>query len=133
MNRSKDIWQWTPRFTTQLCFAAAIFIHVASGGILAAGGSEERNSASVPGRNLPYPVFTDVTASAGLQPAGFPFGNLIWGDFDGDGDLDIFVDNHYNQPPYVYLNNGDGTFTNVYPSTRPRKNPRPPWIRLVRL
>jgi ASPIC and UnbV/FG-GAP-like repeat len=63
------------------------------------------------------PVFTDVTATAGLAPDGTPFGNPSWGDFNGDGYLDLFVDNHYLAPPYFYLNNSDGTFTNVFSST----------------
>jgi len=32
------------------------------------------------------------------------------GDLDGDGDLDVFVTN-YNEPDRVWLNNGDGTFS----------------------
>lgn len=63
------------------------------------------------------PVFTDVTAVAGLAPNGTPFGNPSWGDFNGDGYLDLFVDNHYNSSPYFYSNNGDGTFTNIFSST----------------
>ncbi|MGI8891022.1 MAG: CRTAC1 family protein [Chthoniobacterales bacterium] len=63
---------------------------------------------------LAYPVFTDATASAGFHADGYPFGNPIWGDFDADGDLDLFVDNHYNIPPYLYTNNGDGTFTDIF-------------------
>jgi ASPIC and UnbV/FG-GAP-like repeat len=114
MNLRKDIWQSTPRFVTLLYLAPAILLSATPGNVFATGGAEELIQASGPGRNLPYPIFTDVTASAGLQPTGFPFGNPIWGDFDGDGDLDIFVDNHYNAAPYLYSNNGDGTFTDIF-------------------
>ena len=38
------------------------------------------------------------------------------GDYDNDGDLDIFVPNYgHNQ---LYRNNGDGTFTDVAASAR---------------
>ena len=121
MNRSRDICQSTPRFITQVYFAAAILLSATPASVFAAGGAEEPNRTSASSGNLPYPVFTDVTASAGLQPTGFPFGNLIWGDFDGDSDLDIFVDNHYNLPPYLYLNNGNGNFTDIFLSTGLRK------------
>ena len=56
---------------------------------------------------------TDVTTAAGMNNMGFTFGNPIWGDFDGDGHLDLFVDNHFNRPPNVYHNNGNGTFTDI--------------------
>jgi hypothetical protein len=60
------------------------------------------------------PIFTDVAASAGLSTSGYTFSNPIWGDFDDDGDLDLFADNHFNKAPYLYQNNGDGTFTNIF-------------------
>ena len=59
------------------------------------------------------PVFTDATLSAGLNGSGYAFGDPIWGDFDNDGHLDLFVDNHYNQAVYLYRNKGNGTFTNI--------------------
>ncbi len=63
------------------------------------------------------PVFKNVTVAAGLAAIGTPFGNPSWGDFDGDGYLDLWVDNHYNSAPYFYRNNGNGTFTDIFAST----------------
>lgn len=60
------------------------------------------------------PVFTDVAAAVGMKTRGYTFSNPIWGDFDGDGDLDLFADNHFNKAPYLYQNNRDGTFTNIF-------------------
>jgi FG-GAP-like repeat len=69
---------------------------------------------TVPNRPSDDPIFTDATVSAGLNTApGYTFGDPIWGDFDGDGDLDLFVDNHYVEAPYLYQNNGNGTFTDI--------------------
>src|SRR4030095_11829641 len=48
-----------------------------------------------------------------LNENGFAFGDPIWGDFDNDGDLDLWVDNHYNRGSFLYQNNGNGTFTNI--------------------
>jgi hypothetical protein len=62
-------------------------------------------------------TFTDVTTDAGMSNIGFNFGNPIWGDFDNDGRLDLFVDNHFNRPPNLYHNNGDGTFTDILASS----------------
>ncbi len=117
MELSRNISQSSPRLVTQVFVAVAILLSASGDGLLAAGGAGRLDPASASGGDLPYPVFTDVTASAGLEPTGFPFGNVVWGDFDGDGDLDIFVDNHFNKGPYLYLNKGDATFTDIFSST----------------
>jgi len=51
-------------------------------------------------------TFSDATISAGLATTGYTYGDPIWGDFDNDGNLDLFVDNHYNRGSYVYHNLG---------------------------
>lgn len=56
-------------------------------------------------------TFTDVTESAGLYNAGKGFG-AVWGDYDNDGDLDLFVAND-TTPNFLYRNNSDGTFTEM--------------------
>ena len=55
--------------------------------------------------------FTDVTAKAGLSSNGWTL-DIGMGDFDNDGDQDLYVANDYGEDS-VYRNNGDGTFTNI--------------------
>lgn len=54
--------------------------------------------------------FTDVSKAAGLQNDAFGLGVCV-SDVNNDGYLDIYVSNDYIEPDYLYLNNGDGTFT----------------------
>ena len=54
--------------------------------------------------------FTEVSGSAGLMTG--PSGG-IWGDWDNDGWQDIYVSNYRIRANYLYLNDGDGTFTEV--------------------
>jgi hypothetical protein len=54
--------------------------------------------------------FTDVTEQAGVGDRGFGLGVAV-GDYDGDGDPDLYVNNH--GPNVLYRNNGDGTFADV--------------------
>ena len=61
--------------------------------------------------------FSDVSEQAGLhRNPTRAWGNPLWGDFNNDGLLDLLVPNHELQlsgGPYIYLNNGNGTFTDV--------------------
>src|SRR5205814_10493757 len=59
-------------------------------------------------RNNRDGTFTDVTQKAGLMDAGWANGVCV-GDFDNDGNEDLFVT--YFGQNRLYHNNGDGTFT----------------------
>lgn len=54
--------------------------------------------------------FTDVTKGSGLERADWASA-VTAGDYDNDGDEDLFVT--YFGPNSLYRNNGDGTFTDV--------------------
>ncbi len=54
--------------------------------------------------------FTDVTRQSGVGDTGHGLGVAV-GDYDSDGDLDLYVNNF--GPNVLYRNNGDGTFTDV--------------------
>ncbi len=73
--------------------------------------------------------FVDVTAAAGLAFPAYPSQAAGWADYDGDGDLDLYVGNEAtatatdpltlfgktgnSYPSQLFRNNGDGTFTDV--------------------
>jgi VCBS repeat protein len=69
-------------------------------------------------------TFIDVTAKAGLLN-DLPTQTVVWADFNNDGLLDLFVGNEIvrdkvdwpaDTPNFrLYINNGDGTFTDVGP------------------
>jgi hypothetical protein len=63
-------------------------------------------------RNNGNGSFTRVDTAAGLSDAGEGYG-ASWGDYDGDGDLDLFVANFSGQQDFLYRNNGNGSFTRV--------------------
>ncbi len=55
-------------------------------------------------------TFTDVTDKAGVAGGKFGMG-VAAADFDGDGNIDLYVTNYGSN--ILYRNNGDGTFTDV--------------------
>lgn len=70
-------------------------------------------------RNNGDGTFSDVTAQAGVisrlsgqrgSPMGFKFG-AAWGDYDNDGDPDLYLTNF--GPNELFQNQGDGTFREV--------------------
>ncbi|MDE0186021.1 MAG: CRTAC1 family protein [Candidatus Poribacteria bacterium] len=62
-------------------------------------------------RNNGDGTFTDLAAKAGVRNYRFSK-SAIWGDYDGDGWLDLYISN-YKGGNRLYHNNRDGTFTNV--------------------
>ena len=61
-------------------------------------------------RNNGDGTFTDVTEKAGVAGGLFGMGAAT-ADYDGDGDVDLYVTNYGRA--LLYRNNGDGTFTEV--------------------
>ena len=57
-------------------------------------------------------AFTKITTGAIVTDGGTSFG-CSWGDFDDDGNVDLFVANAYGQSSFLYRNVGDGTFFRV--------------------
>lgn len=57
--------------------------------------------------------FEEVTNKAGVFYYGDTYGSY-WGDFNGDDFPDLWLPNHGKKgSPRFFLNNGDGTFTNI--------------------
>ncbi len=62
-------------------------------------------------RNNGDGTFTDVGVEAGVNDDGNSH-TAAWGDFDNDGNLDLYVGNKA-APNKLYYNNGNGTFTDI--------------------
>jgi len=56
--------------------------------------------------------FTDVTAASGIKGEGYGMG-VATGDYDNDGDVDLYITNLGSNR--LYRNRGDGTFEDVTP------------------
>lgn len=56
--------------------------------------------------------FKDISADAGITSNVLTFGlGLAVSDINNDSWLDIYVSNDFNEPDYMFINNGNGTFT----------------------
>ena len=56
--------------------------------------------------------FTKITSGAIVTDLASSIAST-WGDYDNDGDLDLFVANNIGSPNFLYKNEGNGTFTRV--------------------
>jgi hypothetical protein len=60
--------------------------------------------------------FTDITTISGLPTANITTYGASWGDYNNDGNLDVFLssrDPSHINPNKLYRNNGNNTFTDV--------------------
>lgn len=59
-------------------------------------------------------TFVNVTSEAGVDDASNSYGlGVATGDLNGDGWDDLYVANDFAAPDYLYINNGDGTFSSA--------------------
>ena len=73
----------------------------------------ERGRVSAGGEVLQLAL--DVTEQAGVREGGLTLG-LAWGDYDADGDQDLYVANDFGRNA-LFRNEADGTFTDVTAET----------------
>ncbi|MBX2926981.1 MAG: VCBS repeat-containing protein [Saprospiraceae bacterium] len=58
--------------------------------------------------------FTDVSVEAGIYGSVIGFGlGVTVGDVNNDGRPDLYISNDFFERDYLYINNGDGTFSEV--------------------
>ncbi len=87
-------------------------IYLLNGSTMNAESGKEKAAKSALYRNLGDWKFEDVTEKSGLANERWGMGVAV-GDYDNDGDADLFVSNYGTSR--LYRNNGDGTFTDVAP------------------
>ena len=61
-------------------------------------------------RNINNEFFEDVTVEANLLRTGYP-SSAIASDLNNDGWPDLYVTNDFDVPEFLYINNGNGTFS----------------------
>lgn len=60
-------------------------------------------------------VFHDITTSAGIYNSQIGYGlGVSIADINNDGLPDIYIDNDFHEADYLYINNGNGTFTDRF-------------------
>lgn len=79
------------------------------------GGSSERRTNQL-FRNNGNGSFTEVAAAAGLADPIQTWSGA-WGDYDNDGDMDVFVGGYNGASHKMMRNNGDGTFSDITAQT----------------
>ncbi|MBU1698937.1 MAG: VCBS repeat-containing protein [Candidatus Eisenbacteria bacterium] len=74
-------------------------------------------------------VFTDVTTTLLGDMQGYA-GGAVWGDYDNDGDIDLYIGNNGNNNNILFRNNGDGSFSDAttWPINCGFYGYRPTWV-----
>ncbi|MBR9998358.1 MAG: CRTAC1 family protein, partial [Cyclobacteriaceae bacterium] len=59
--------------------------------------------------------FTDITRQSGIYSSQIGYGlNVSAGDLNNDGYPDLYISNDFHENDYLYINDGDGTFTDRF-------------------